>query len=74
MSNPFNLDQKLKEQAKERPAMSKIVRNRIDATLDSLPESASQMNMESVQAHPSKRVHKPLRRTAGLLSQQVCWA
>ncbi|MEI2282354.1 DUF4179 domain-containing protein [Paenibacillus polysaccharolyticus] len=65
MSNPFNLDQKLKEQAKERPAMSKIVRNRIDATLDSLPESASQMNMESVQAHPSKRVHKPLRRTAG---------
>lgn len=64
MSNPFNLDQKLKEQAKERPAMSKIVRNRIDATLDSLPESASQMNMESVQAHPSKRVHKPLRRTA----------
>ncbi|MCP1136594.1 DUF4179 domain-containing protein [Paenibacillus polysaccharolyticus] len=65
MSNPFNLDQKLKEQAKERPAMSKIVRNRIDATLDSLPESASQMNMESFQAHPSKRVHKPLRRTAG---------
>lgn len=65
MSNPFNLDQKLKEQAKERPAMSKIVRNRIDATLDSLPESASQMNMESFQDHPSKRVHKPLRRTAG---------
>nr|WP_154959849.1 DUF4179 domain-containing protein [Paenibacillus xylanexedens] len=65
MSNPFNLDQKLKEQAKERPAMSKIVRNRIDATLDSLPESASQMNIESFQAHPSKRVHKPLRRTAG---------
>ncbi|MGQ8874699.1 DUF4179 domain-containing protein [Paenibacillus sp. TSA_86.1] len=66
MSNPFNLDQKLKEQAKERPAMSEIVRNRIDATLDSLPESASQMNMESFQAHPSRRVHKGLRRTAGV--------
>jgi len=66
MSNPFNLDQKLKEQAKERPIMSNIVRNRIDATLDSLPESASQMNIESFQTHPSRRVHKGLRRTAGV--------
>lgn len=36
MSNPFNIDQELKNQAKERPLMSELVRNRIDATLDSL--------------------------------------
>ncbi|WP_145414773.1 DUF4179 domain-containing protein [Paenibacillus xylanexedens] len=68
MSNPFNLDQKLKEQAKERPVMSEIVSSRIDATLDSLPESPGTMNMESLQAHMkhSRRTHKGLRRTAGV--------
>lgn len=70
MSNPFNLDQKLKEQAKERPIMSEIVRSRIDATLDSLPESPGNgtMNMESHQAHKkhSRRTHKGLRRISGV--------
>lgn len=66
MSNPFNLDQKLKEQAQERPIMSEIVRNRIDTTLDSLPGSPGTMNMEPHQAQHVPRVHKGLRRTAGV--------
>jgi hypothetical protein len=65
MSNPFNLDQKLKEQAKERPVMSEIVRNRIDATLKSLPESPDSMNVERIPAQHARHVHKGLRRTAG---------
>ncbi|MBR2563036.1 MAG: DUF4179 domain-containing protein [Paenibacillus sp.] len=67
MSNPFNLEQKLKEQAKERPAMSKTVRNRIDATLESLPESPVELNIEQVQTPRSRRVRRGLRRTAGVV-------
>lgn len=62
MSNPFNMDQKLKEQAKERPVMSELVRNRIDATLESLSESSHTLKTEHVK-HPS-RLQKGLRRTA----------
>ncbi|KAJ3197807.1 DUF4179 domain-containing protein [Paenibacillus sp. FSL R5-0517] len=46
MSNPFNIDQELKNQAKERPLMSELVRNRIDATLDSLPASPNTLKTE----------------------------
>jgi hypothetical protein len=62
MSNPFNMDQKLKEQAKERPVMSELVRNRIDATLESLPETSHTMKTKHAK-HPS-RLQKGLRRTA----------
>ncbi|MDK8193893.1 DUF4179 domain-containing protein [Paenibacillus sp. UMB7766-LJ446] len=62
MSNPFNMDQKLKEQAKERPVMSELVRNRIDATLESLSESSHTLKTEHAK-HPS-RLQKGLRRTA----------
>ncbi|PQP83877.1 hypothetical protein C0Q44_04370 [Paenibacillus sp. PCH8] len=59
MSNPFNIDQELREQSKERPIMSTTVRNRIDATLESLPESPL-LNS----GHSRKpRLHKGLRRT-----------
>lgn len=61
MSNPFNIDQKLKEQAKERPIMSEIVRNRIDATLGSLPESPNTLNIEQ---GAGRGLRKGLRRTA----------
>ncbi|MET3938854.1 hypothetical protein ABIC22_001666 [Paenibacillus sp. PvP094] len=62
MSNPFNIDQELKKQAKERPVMSNLVRTRIDATLESLPESPNQLNSE--QAQRPRRVNKGMRRTA----------
>lgn len=61
MSNPFNMDQELREQAKERPVMSTTVRNRIDATLESLPESP-QLNPGQFSRNP--RLRKGLRRTA----------
>ncbi|WP_440115441.1 DUF4179 domain-containing protein [Paenibacillus sp. QZ-Y1] len=61
MSNPFNIDQELRAHAKERPVMSATVRNRIDATLESLPESP-RMNSEPFSHNP--RLRKGLRRTA----------
>ncbi|MDN4605123.1 DUF4179 domain-containing protein [Paenibacillus sp. F6_3S_P_1C] len=60
MSNPFNIDQELRAQAKERPVMSTTVRKRIDATLESLPESSS-MNSEPFSRNP--RLRQGLRRT-----------
>lgn len=60
MSNPFNIDQELREQAKERPVMSEMVRNRIDATLESLPE-ATMLNSEQSR---NPRLRRGLRRTA----------
>ncbi|MFS0873779.1 DUF4179 domain-containing protein [Paenibacillus xylanilyticus] len=61
MSNPFNIEQELKEQAKERPVMSKLVRTRIDATLESLPEPSTSSLKD---AQRPIRLHKGLRRTA----------
>ncbi|MDR6726474.1 hypothetical protein J2W91_004985 [Paenibacillus amylolyticus] len=60
MSNPFNIDQELKDQAKARPIMSELVRNRIDATLDSLPEPSTYRTEKTMR---STRLPKGMRRT-----------
>ncbi|MCF7758209.1 DUF4179 domain-containing protein [Paenibacillus xylanexedens] len=75
MSNPFDIDQELKNQAKERPLMSELVRNRIDATLESLPVSPDTLKTEQTlrSSRQNKRWHRAAAATiaAGVLGVTV---